>query len=273
MPSATITALNIYPVKSCRGVALDEAEIGRAGFEQDRHWLVTNEAGRFLTQRELPRLALIEPSLTDDGLTLNAPDMPALRVPRAADGPSRQVTIWSDHAPAFDTGADTAAWLSKFLDRPTRLVAFDPSGVRPSKKEWTAGEEALNEFSDGFPFLVISQASLDDLNSRLAQPLPMNRFRPNVVIDGVEPYDEDRIHELSVGTVRLRIAKPCDRCKITTTNQLTAEVSPASEPLVTLKTYRFSKELRGVLFGQNAFAVSGRGSRLRVGQKFDIAWK
>lgn len=273
MPSATITALNIYPVKSCRGIALQEAEIGRAGFEHDRHWLVTNDAGRFLTQRELPRLALIVPALTEAGLTLNAPDMPPLHVPRTADGPSRQVTIWSDHAPAFDTGAEAAAWLSKFLERPTRLVGFDPSGVRPSNMQWTAGEQALNEFSDGFPFLVISQSSLDDLNSRLAEPLPMNRFRPNVVIDGVDPYGEDRIHELSDGAVRLRMVKPCDRCKITTTNQLTAEVSPLSEPLVTLKSYRFSKELRGVLFGQNAIAASGRGSRLRVGQKLEIAWK
>lgn len=273
MSGATITALNIYPVKSCRGIALDQAEIGLTGFEHDRHWLVTNDSGRFLTQRELPRLALIEPTLTGEELTLNAPNMPPLRVPHAAQGSSQQVTIWSDHAPAFDTGNETADWLSRFLERPTRLMEFDPSGVRPSKKEWMQGEEAIVEFSDAFPFLVISQASLDDLNTRLAEPLPMNRFRPNVVIDGVGPYEEDRMHELSAGEVRLRIAKPCDRCKITTTNQLTAEVSPASEPLVTLKTYRWSKELRGVLFGQNAFAVAGRGSQLRVGQKLQIAWK
>jgi uncharacterized protein YcbX len=273
MPHATITGLNIYPVKSCRGIALQAATIGRAGFELDRHWMVTNEAGRFLTQREVPRLALIVPSLEGRELTLEAPGMSPLRVPSVAGAPSLEVTIWGDKAPASDAGGEVATWLSSFLERPVRLVAFDPDGVRPTKKEWTQDEEALNEFSDGFPFLVTSQASLDDLNTRLAERLPMNRFRPNVVIDGVEAYAEDRIHELSGDGVRLRLAKPCDRCKITTTNQLTAEVSPADEPLVTLKSYRWSKELRGVLFGQNGFAVDGRGSTLRVGQKLEIAWK
>jgi uncharacterized protein YcbX len=273
MPHATIAALNIYPVKSCRGIALREAKIGRAGFELDRHWMVTNEGGRFLTQREVPRLALIVPSLDGRQLTLEAPGMSPLQVPAATGTPSLQVTIWSDKAPALDAGGEVATWLSSVLERPVRLVAFDPDGVRPTKKEWTQGEEALNEFSDGFPFLVTSQASLEDLNTRLAEPLPMNRFRPNVVLDGVEAYGEDRIHELADGGVRLRLVKPCDRCKITTTNQLTAEVSPVNEPLATLKTYRWSKEMRGVLFGQNAFAVAGRGSTLRVGQKLEITWK
>lgn len=272
MAQATITALNVYPVKSCRGIALDAAKLGLAGIESDRRWMVISETGRFLTQRELPRLALIVPRLDGQGLTLTAPGMPDFAVPALPQGPKLEVAVWGDKCSALEVSAEAAKWLSGFLQRATRLVRFDPQGVRPSDADWTAGIETRNEFSDGFPLLVISEASLTDLNSRLKEPLPMNRFRPNIVLGGLQPYDEDRIRDLRSNGVTLRICKPCTRCSITTTDQMEGVVK-GDEPLRTLKSYRFSKELRGMMFGQNTVVVSGVGEQLRVGQQLEIDWK
>ena len=198
--------------------------------------------------------------------------MPELRVSTEPGGARVEVKVWGDLCPALDVGAEAAAWLSQFLGRTVRLLRFDPHGARPSDTRWTEGVEALNEFSDGFPMLAISQASLDDLNGRLETPLPMNRFRPNVVLNGLQAYDEDRIHDLTDGAIRLRIVEPCTRCKITTTDQAKGEVA-GEEPLTTLKTYRWSKALRGVMFGQNVIVMSGVGEQLRVGQHLDIEWQ
>lgn len=272
MAYATISALNVYPVKSCRGIALDRARVGLAGIESDRRWMVISDTGRFLTQRELPRLALVVPRLDAAGLTLSAPGMPDLPVPQRPAGPALEVAVWGDKCPALEVGPEPARWLSQFLERHTRLVQFDPEGARPSDPDWTGGVDSRNEFSDGFPLLVISEASLEDLNTRLAQALPMNRFRPNVVLRGIGPYEEDRIADLHADGVRLRISKPCTRCIITTTDQM-AGVVKGDEPLRTLKAYRFSKELRGVMFGMNTLVVSGAGSELAVGQRLEIDWK
>ncbi len=270
MAHATITALNVYPVKSCRGIALDTAKLGLAGIESDRRWMVISDKGRFLTQREVPRLALIVPKLDARGLTLTAPGMPDMAVPAEPAGPKLEVAVWGDKCPGFEVSDEVAKWLSQFLERPVRLVRFDPQGVRPSEPDWTGEVETRNEFSDGFPLLVISDASLQDLNARLPEPLPMNRFRPNIVLGGLQPYDEDRIHDLHAGAVRLRISKPCTRCIITTTDQMRGVVT-GDEPLRTLKTYRFSKELRGMMFGMNTLVVAS--GPLRVGQQLEIDWK
>ena len=176
-----------------------------------------------------------------------------------------EVTCWRDRCAAFDAGEQRPRrGCQAFLGTPYRLVRFDPTRKRPSDSAWTQGVEALNQFSDGFPWLIISQASLDDLNGRLAQPLPMNRFRPNIVVDGLPAYGEDEVHELSTEGVTLRIVKACTRCAIPTTNQATAE-RESDEPLRTLRSYRFSKELRGVLFGQNAILIAGVGRELSRG--------
>lgn len=269
---ATITALNVYPVKSCKGIALERATLARTGIEHDRQWLVVKPNGQFVTQREQPRLALIGTSLDDTSLQLTSPDVGSLSVPVTSDGPSVEVTCWRDRCAAFDMGDQAAQWLEAHLGRPHRLVRFDPSRQRPSSAEWTQGIEALNQFSDGFPFLVISQASLDDLNSRLAAPLPMNRFRPNIVVDGLPAYGEDDVYEFRSDAVALRVVKPCARCAITTTDQVTAERT-GDEPLRTLRGYRFSRELMGVLFGQNVVLAEGVGQTLRVGQQFDVTMK
>lgn len=266
----TITALNIYPVKSCKGVALKEARIGTMGLEHDREWLIVRPDGRFITQREEPRLALIEPSLDATQLRLDAPGMESLVVPARLQSNPVEVTCWRDRCSAFDAGVEAERWLERYLGSPHRLVRFDPAHRRAASWEWTQGVEALNQFSDGFPFLVISQASLDDLNSRLNSPLPMNRFRPNIVIDGVPPYGEDEIHELVSPDITLRIVKPCTRCAITTTNQTRGE-REGDEPLRTLRSYRFSRELKGVLFGQNVILIKGLGRELRVGDSMDAS--
>jgi uncharacterized protein YcbX len=266
----TITALNIYPVKSCKGVALKEARIGTMGLEHDREWLIVRPDGRFITQREEPRLALIEPSLDATQLRLDAPGMESLVVPARLQSNPVEVICWRDRCSAFDAGVEAERWLERYLGSPHRLVRFDPAHRRAASWEWTQGVEALNQFSDGFPFLVISQASLDDLNSRLNSPLPMNRFRPNIVIDGVPPYGEDEIHELVSPDITLRIVKPCTRCAITTTNQTRGE-REGDEPLRTLRSYRFSRELKGVLFGQNVILIKGLGRELRVGDSMDAS--
>jgi uncharacterized protein YcbX len=270
--TATIAGINVYPVKSCRGVPLAAAEVGRTGLLDDRHWMLERPNGRFVTQRELPRMALIAPRVGAAGLTLAAPGMPELTVPRAAPGPARPVTVWKFDGSGIDCGAEAAAWVTRFLETELSLVAFDASAPRTCSPEWTQGIHAITEFSDGYPVLVISRASLAELNSRLPKALPMERFRPNVVIDGVEAYDEDRVHELRSNGVTLRVVKPCTRCSITTTDQERGALDGV-EPLRTLKQYRFDSELRGVTFGQNAIVTGGAGRRLRVGDTFEVTWK
>ena len=270
--TATIAGIFSYPVKSCRGIAHEHAQLAATGFEGDRHWMLVRPNGRFVTQRELPRMALVTTQLTPTALTLTAPGMPPLGVSRDAEGESRAVTVWKFEGLGIDCGDAAAEWATQYLQTPLRLVRFDPGAPRVCNPEWTPGVRAVTEFSDGYPILVISRASLDDLNSRLPQALPMERFRPNVVIDGVDAYDEDRIHELRAGAVRLRVVTPCTRCSITTTDQDRGAVDGV-EPLRTLKEYRYDPQLKGVLFGQNVIIVEGVGERLRVGQGFDVSWK
>lgn len=269
---ATIQALNYYPIKSCRGTSVETAMVTPRGFEHDREWLIVDANNRFITQREEPRLALIAPSLGAETLELAAPGRESLRLDSSEQGEAVEVVIWRDRCAAFDLGATPAAWLSDYLGKPVRLVRFDQKKKRVSSPEWTQGLEAVTQFSDAFPWLILSQASLDDLNTRLPEALPMNRFRPNIVIAGVPPYAEDRAHELRIGNVILRIVKPCTRCAIPTTDQDTAE-RKNDQPLRALKAYRFDRKLKGVLFGQNAILVAGAGGTLRVGQEIEISWK
>jgi uncharacterized protein YcbX len=265
--SATLTALNIYPVKSCRGIALQSATVSPTGLADDRHWMMVRPNGRFVTQRELPRLALVGTAVNADGLELTAPGMPPLAVSRAAHGAPMDVVVWKFAGGGIDQGEDAAAWCTQFLGTPLRLVRFDERRERVCSPEWTQGVHAITQFADGYPILIISRASLAELNSRLPKELPMARFRPNLVIDGVDAYEEDRIHELSCGEVTLRIVKPCVRCSITTTDQESGALDGA-EPLATLRKYRYDRELGGVCFGQNAIIVRGAGAQLRVGTEF-----
>src|SRR5689334_10496557 len=234
--SATLTALNIYPVKSCRGIPLQRARVAPTGLADDRHWMMVRPNGRFVTQRELPRLALIGTAVTAEALELTAPDMPPLSVSREAPGASLGIVVWKFSGGGIDAGDDAAAWCSRYLETPLRLVRFDERQERVCSPEWTQGTRAVTHFADGYPVLIISRASLAELNSRLPKELPMARFRPNLVIDDVGAYDEDRIHELATDDVTLRLVKPCTRCSITTTDQESGAVDGA-EPLATLKKY------------------------------------
>lgn len=269
---ARISGLHVYPIKSCRGISRPALKLAATGFEQDRHWLIVRPGGRFVTQRELPHMALIEAALTPEGLRLAAPGMADLEVPERTGTLSESVVIWRDTCRAIDQGEAAAAWLTRYLGEELRLVAFDLREDRVSSPQWTGATRAITQFADAFALLAIARASLDDLNRRLVRALPMERFRPNVVLDGLDAYAEDRIAELRRGTVCLRIVKPCARCSITTTNQVTGEVE-GDEPLRTLKSYRWSKDLMGVLFGQNAIVMDGIGQELAVGEEFDIIWR
>jgi uncharacterized protein YcbX len=264
-----ITGLNIYPVKSCRGIAVTQARLTETGFEHDREWLVITPEGRFLTQRERPQLAQTETALDDGQLVLRRPNGAALSLPLNLTGGELEVTIWRDKVAAFDAGDEAAAWLTEHLGKPARLVRFDKRRKRASNPEWTGGVEALTQFADGYPWLLISQGSLDELNRRLPTPLPMNRFRPNIVVDGLPPFGEDSVDEFVAGEMRLKVVKPCDRCIITTTDQITGERT-GEEPLKALKEFRFDRNLRGVLFGQNMILTAGLGRELKVGQQFEV---
>ena len=271
-----ITALNVYPVKGCRGVPMESARVTTTGFEHDREWLITRPDGRFMTQREEPRLALIEPTLIDSGspgaqaLRLRVPGGNEVRLPLAAQGREVEVTCWRDTCAAFDAGDEAAEFLMRYLGAPYRLVRFDPRRKRPSNPQWTPGIEALNQFSDGYPWLLASEASLEDLNSRLERKLPMNRFRPNIVVSGLPPFGEDHLQDVTAGAVRLRRAKPCTRCIVTTTEQSTG-TRDGDEPLRTLAKFRLDRELKGVVFGQNMILIEGVGAQLRVGQELTEA--
>lgn len=259
--SIRLTGLNIHPIKSARAIPLDESAVDEFGLRYDRRWMVVDEAGVFLSQRHHPRLALVVPSISDGTLQVDAPGMPTLETPLHPKATvSTSVTVWRDSCPATWVGGSAAEWFSEYLGCPCALVHMADQAVRLVDPAF-APPGARVSFADGFPFLLISEESLADLNGRLAAPLPMNRFRPNLVVAGGEPYAEDGWDWIEIGGLRLRVVKPCDRCVVTTTDQSTGE--RGQEPLRTLATYRKRDGL--VLFGQNV-VHEGRG-RLRVGDE------
>ena len=266
MSGARIAALYCYPLKSARGLPLQTARLAATGLEHDREWLIVDAQQRFVTQREQPRLATLQVTLSgDDRLHLLAPGQPPLQLPQQFTGAACRVQIWRDECVAIDAGEVAARWLADWLGEGHRLVRFDRAHARLSNHEWTGGIDAPNLFSDGYPLLLLSQASLDDLAVRAGRRFPVERFRPNILLDGVPAYAEDGIDELRVGEVRLRVVKPCTRCVITTTDQLTGE-RDGDEPLRTLRSYRHDARLQGVLFAQNAVVLDGVGASLHVGQ-------
>lgn len=272
--SGTIARLFVYPVKSCAGIEVQEALLTETGLDLDRAWMVVDADGRFLTQRALPRMALVRPQLKSDEMVLRAPGMLALHVALDAVEAPATVTVWRDTVPGWDMGAVAAQWFTDFLGQPCRLVRFDPEHRRLSSLEWTGGIEVPNQFADGFPLLVASEASMDELNARLQAaghaPVGIERFRPNVVLGGVDAHDEDRVDLLRVedaaGEVHLQPVKPCARCPIPDIDPATAERSASVG--ATLRTYRQDKRLDGAItFGMNAIVRQGAGQVLRVGQR------
>jgi uncharacterized protein YcbX len=269
--AASVASLHVYPVKSCRGIALETSPVSDRGLAFDREWMVVDGDGRFVTQRDLPRLALIEPSLLGGALELSSPGCGRLAVPLSMDGAARGVTVWNDSFPAVDQGDEAAAWLSSALQQSVRLVRFDPVVRRYCNVSYAGETGAHTAFADAYPLLILSEASLADLNSRLGEPLPMNRFRPNVVLSGIDAYDEDHIDEIRAGGIAFKLVKRCTRCQITTTDQSTAVVG--NEPLSTLAGYRMNAELGGVTFGMNAIVVAGAGLALHRGDRVSCAFR
>lgn len=261
----TVRHLNVYPVKSCRGIPLGSATLDRWGIQHDRNWMVVDASGLFVSQRTQPRLALVEPTVNQELLTLRAPGMPPLALPvTGRAGPEQAVTIWTHACRALDQGHEAGAWFSQYLGQPARLVRIGAGFERAvNEAAYPAGAEV--GFADGYPLLVLSVASLGDLNARLVEPVPMNRFRPNLVIDGCPAFAEDGWSRIRIGEVTFQMVTPCARCAITTVDQATGV--QGTEPLTTLASYRRSPT-GAVLFGRNV-VHQGVGS-IRVGDVVEV---
>jgi len=255
--SMHLSSLYRFPLKSAAGESLQRCASDSLGLLGDRRWMVVAAGtGRFLTQRVLPRMALLQAHWQGDtALKLAAPGMPELLVRVPDDKTMRCVQVWSANPVVPDAGETAAAWLSDVLGQACRLVYLpEDDGIQVDLDYARLGERTA--FSDGFPFLLIGQASLDDLARRVGRPLEMLRFRPNLVVSGAEPYAEDGWKRIRIGQLTFRVVKPCSRCVIPTLDPATGERAPDREPLNTLLSYR--KGPGGVFFGQNLIA-EGRG--------------
>jgi uncharacterized protein YcbX len=273
-PSVTLHSLHVQPVKSCAGIALSDALVVETGLEFDRAWMVVDGEGEFLSQREAPRLQLVRPAFRNGELMLRAPGMLALHLRLDAAEAACRVRVWDDVLMACDMGDLAAQWFSDYLSRPLRLARFDPQQRRLASRRWTGDIEAENLFSDAFPLLVVSTASLGELNRRLAargQPaVTMERFRPNLVLDGLDPHGEDFLDELCFetpeGPVRLKLVKPCSRCTVPNVDPQSAATGP--EPGDTLATYRADPRVDGAItFGMNGIVLEGVDRTLRTGMR------
>lgn len=280
LTAPTIDALHVYPVKGCRGLSPERIDAEVTGFATsglgDREWMVIDSQGRFVTQREFPRLALVEVSLTGGTLALTTPGLSPQLIPLAgAPHTAREVRVWRSAVRGFDEGDRAADWLSHALGALVRLVRFDRTKPRRCNPDFVGGTGAHTLFADGYPVLVIGLASLSDLNARLLADgfpeVPMNRFRPNLVLAGLDPYAEDYVDTIEADGVVLQCVKPCTRCQVTTTDQASAHVGV--EPLRTLASYRMNERFGGVTFGMNAIVVAGAGGTLTRGGDARVAFR
>ncbi len=259
----TITELHVYPLKGGRGIARRELTLGRMGPDDDRRWMVVDGEGHLVTQREIGRLCLIGATPASGRLTLDAPGHHPLTVPTDPGAPRRRVRVWNDELDAEDQGDQAAQWLSDFLGASVRLVHFPDNATRRTDPDYDAVGAAV-AFADGYPILIIGERSLEDLNRRLDTPLPMNRFRPNIVVTGSEPFAEDGWRRFRVGGQTFDVVKPCARCTVPTTDQATGD--KGQEPLRTMA--RFRKMNSAVMFGMN---VVHRGTgTIRVGDPVEV---
>lgn len=263
-----VDSLHIYPVKGCRAVDLAEAAIERRGLAHDRRWMLLDENGKFISQREQPKLATIETGIDDAQLILSAAGAGSIRVPLPAEDADKvKAVLWKQDVEGYSGGAEADRWLGEYLGAPCRLVWQGglPREVSPKYSE--PGTQA--SYADGFPLLITATSSLKDLNNRMPAPLPMNRFRPNIVIGNSAAWEEDGWKKIRIGGIEIDISKPCTRCVVTTTDQQTgAKDSP--EPLKTLKGFRLLRtpDLTGVVFGQNAVPLCE--GRIKTGDSVEI---
>ena len=274
--SAVISRLLLYPIKGCRGVSLRSARLDATGLVVgdvgDREWMVVDEHGEFLSQRELPRMALIQTSLSNSALHLAAPGMLTLDIPLASEGDVVRVRVWDDELDGVTQAGLADQWFSDFLGRRVRLIRFDPLARRISRRRYTGATEAPYKFADAFALLVISEGSLADLNARLHSKgeaaVDMDRFRPNIVIDGVEPFEEDYVRDLRFGDALVELVKPCVRCTVPSVDPESGE--QGTEPGDTLAVYRNRDAAGGVTFGVNGILAAGTGTEIRIGDPVEL---
>ena len=262
-----LSALYLFPIKSCAALALDEATVEKRGLAGDRRWMVVDPDGRFMTGRDFPRLTQIHAVPDGVGLTLTAPDLPPLRLrpPNRGGDAGLPVVVWRSSFVARTVEADADAWVGRLLGRPCRLVYMDADVVRPLDARYgKVGDEV--SFADGFPMLLIGEASLAELNRRLDAPVSMLRFRPNLVVATDRPHCEDQWRRIRIGQIDFDVVKPCTRCVFTTVDPVTGERDQNGEPLRTLMSYRRMDD--GVAFGQNLIPRSF--GQLTIGDRVEV---
>ena len=261
----TVTSLIYYPIKACRGHEVDISNVERMGLEHDRRMMVVTPEGGFVTQRDTPKLALVTPSISSEKLTLSAPGMDNLTINIQKSGPTRPVDIWrSKGVQAVDQGQQAAEWFSDWLGTSVRLVHMAEGYIRRINKNYAVHADDHTGFADGYPILLVSEESLADLNARLDEPVPMNRFRPNIVVRGCEPFAEDTWSRIRIGETEMAVVKPCARCVVTTIDKQT--LAQSKEPLKTLAAYR--TQAGGAMFGQNVIPLNE--GRLELGMNVEI---
>ena len=277
MNTLRTTGLYIYPVKSMKGIAVDKAQLTSKGLLYDRHWMVVGENGRFITQRDIPRMALVNTRLGAEGVELGMQGHGSISVPfDLFRGEQIETSVWRVRCQAIDQGKHISDWLTRALvsKEPLRLVRMDPDYTRPQNKPKIMGEKTTTDFADAAPFMVANQASLDELNSVLesnsSQAVPMNRFRPNIVVQGLEPFAEHKLAGLSAENYELRLRAPCERCIITTMDQETAKKDPHGQPFKTLQTINpIPEKVKAPAFGQYATLSRGEAMNIMVGDRFE----
>jgi uncharacterized protein YcbX len=261
-----LTAINIYPIKSLKGIALNEALIERRGLQYDRRWMLVDTNNKFFTQREFPRMATIKIELEPTGLKIDAPNRSSLFVPFDAKGAqAAEVEIWQSRCRGDFVSAEADRWFSEVLDTDCRLVHMPDESLRPVDPDFAVADDLVS-FADAYPFMVLPEASLQALNTRLAQEVAMNRFRPNFVVNGSEPFAEDNWKSVTIGETEFHVAKPCARCVMTTVDQERG-VKTGAEPLRTLASFRTVQNK--VLFGQNLIAMRA-GTTVHVGDEVTV---
>jgi hypothetical protein len=244
---------------------VDASIVELMGLQHDRRMMVVTPNGNFLTQREYPRLALVTPNQSEDMVTLSAPDFDSIRFNIQRSGATTPVNIWkSKGVPAVDQGDETAQWFSDWLGTPVRLVHIADGFKRKVSPDYAVTPDDQTGFADGYPILIISEESLSDLNSRMETSVPMNRFRPNIVVKGCEPFAEDAWKRIRIGEVEMALVKPCARCVVTTIDKDT--LAKSKEPLKTLNKFR--KHELGAIFGMNVIPLNE--GRLELGMGVQI---
>ena len=279
---AQITDLFIYPVKSLKGIALNESMTALRGLQYDREWMVTTSDYEFITQREIPLMSTIEVSIDLDALTLSSKNNTKFQVSLLSSNTNViKASVWGDICDAYDEGDDVSLWLTSLLglykNKSLRLVRYSSQGIRPVPAKYLNGVEAQSAFSDQFPYLITSWESLEKLNTGLikngSQVAEMDRFRPNIVVKGIDNLEKKTSQNLLChkSGYDFGLRKPCKRCKIITINQDDGKIDNPKEPLATLTSLRFSDEIKGAFFGQNAILLSNKNYILKVGDELSIS--